>query len=81
MKYIPGILFLIATPLSVWLFVKVDELVGSEILALFSAVGLYVVLALVIGLVFSRKSLRDGLGFQDQVPDRSDRQSKSGQKM
>lgn len=67
MKHLPGILFLLAMPLSVWIFVKVDEVMQSEILALLSAVGLYVLVALVIGFVFSRKAMKsDGLVKSDQ---------------
>ena len=53
---IPGILFLLAMPLSVLLYIKVEALSGSEILGLFSAVVLYVVVALVIALLFNKKS-------------------------
>lgn len=54
-------------PLSVWLYVKVDAVLQSEVLALLSAVGLYVLLALVIGLVFSRKAMKsDGQVKSDQ---------------
>ena len=52
---IPGILFLLAMPLSVLLYIKVEALFGSEILGLFSAVALYVVVALVIALLFNKK--------------------------
>ena len=52
---IPGILFLLAMPLSVLLYIKVEALSGSEILGLFSAVALYVVVALVIALLFNKK--------------------------
>ena len=51
---IPGILFLLAMPLSVLLYIKVEALSGSEILGLFSAVALYVVVALVIALLFNK---------------------------
>ena len=37
MKNLPGILFLIATPCSVALFVKVQEASGSDILGLLAA--------------------------------------------
>lgn len=67
MKHLPGILFLLAMPLSVWIFVKVDEVLQSEILALLSAVGLYVLVALAIGFVFSRKAVKsDGQTKSDQ---------------
>jgi hypothetical protein len=52
---IPGILFLLAMPLSVLLYIKVEAVSGSEILGLFAAVALYVVVALVIALLFNRK--------------------------
>lgn len=52
---IPGILFLLAMPLSVLLYIKVEAVSGSEILGLFAAVALYVVVALVIALFFNRK--------------------------
>ena len=51
---IPGILFLLAMPLSVLLYIKVEALSGSEIFGLFSAVGLYVVVAHVIALLFNK---------------------------
>ena len=52
---IPGILFLLAMPLSVLLYIKVEALSGSEILGLFSAVGLYVLVGLAIALLFNKK--------------------------
>ena len=52
---IPGILFLLAMPLSVLLYIKVEALSGSEILGLFSAVGLYVLVGLLIALLFNKK--------------------------
>jgi hypothetical protein len=52
---IPGILFLLAMPLSVLLYIKVETVSGSEILGLFAAVALYVVVGLVIALLFNRK--------------------------
>jgi hypothetical protein len=52
---IPGILFLLAMPLSVLLYIKVEAVSGSEILGLFAAVALYVVVGLVIALLFNRK--------------------------
>lgn len=52
---IPGILFLLAMPLSVLLYIKVEALSGSEILGLFSAVSLYVVVGLVIAMLFNKK--------------------------
>ncbi|MBO7414157.1 MAG: hypothetical protein J6U20_10950 [Fibrobacter sp.] len=56
MKRLPGILFLLCTPLSVWLYLKVAAASGSEILALFAAVALYVLAAVCIAFVFNRKS-------------------------
>jgi hypothetical protein len=52
---ITGILFLLAMPLSVLLYIKVEALSGSEILGLLSAVALYVVVALVIAFLFNSK--------------------------
>ena len=52
---IPGILFLLAMPLSVLLYIKVEALSGSEILGLLSAVGLYVLVGLLIALLFNKK--------------------------
>jgi len=51
---IPGILFLLAMPLSVLLYIKVEAVSGSEILGLLAAVALYVVVALVIALFFNK---------------------------
>lgn len=56
-KNIPGILFLLAMPCSVLLYIKVEKLSGSEILGLFSAVALYIVVAIVIALLFNKKDL------------------------
>ena len=52
---IPGILFLLAMPLSVLLYIKVEALSGSEIFGLLSAVGLYILVGLVIALLFNKK--------------------------
>ena len=60
MKQLPGILFILAAPLSVWLYIKVQAVSGSEILALLAAVALYVLAAVCIGIVFSRWSDRNG---------------------
>ena len=46
MKHLPGILFLLAMPCSVFLFIKVSDKTGSDILALVSAVALYVLVGL-----------------------------------
>jgi len=51
---LPGIIFLLAMPCSVLLFIKVEQWSGSEIVALLSAVALYVAVAGILGLVFSR---------------------------
>jgi len=56
-KNIPGILFLLAMPCSVLLYIKVEALSGSEVLGLISAVALYFVVAIVIALVFNKKEL------------------------
>lgn len=45
---------MLAMPLSVLLYIKVEAVSGSEILGLFAAVALYVVVALVIALLFNR---------------------------
>ena len=52
---IPGILFLLAMPCSVLLYIKVEALSGSEVLGLISAVALYFIVALVIALGFNKK--------------------------
>ena len=64
MKRLPGILFLLCTPLSVWLYLKVAAVSGSEILALLAAVGLYVLAAICIAFVFNRKSDLNGRSSQ-----------------
>ena len=51
---IPGILFLLAMPCSVLLYIKVETLSGSEILGLLSAVALYFIVALIIAFVFNK---------------------------
>ena len=60
MKSLPGILFLLSTPLSVLVFIKVAAASGSELLALFCAVALYVLVAIAIGFVFSRRADLNG---------------------
>ena len=65
MKQLPGILFILAAPLSVWLYIKVQAVSGSEILALLAAVGLYVLAAVCIGFVFSRRSDLNGRSSQN----------------
>ena len=60
MKRLPGILFLLCTPLSVWLYLKVATASGSELLALLAAVGLYVLAAVCIALVFNRRADLNG---------------------
>jgi hypothetical protein len=60
MKRLPGILFLLCTPLSVWLYLKVAAASGSELLALLAAVGLYVLAAVCIALVFNRRADLNG---------------------
>ncbi|MBQ3714143.1 MAG: hypothetical protein II892_00985 [Fibrobacter sp.] len=60
MKRLPGILFLLCTPLSVWLYLKVAAASGSEILALLAAVGLYVLAAVCIAFVFNRRADLNG---------------------
>ncbi|SHJ08773.1 hypothetical protein [Fibrobacter sp. UWP2] len=54
-KNLPGILFLVAMPVSVWLFVKVEALSGSEFVGLLAAVLLYVVIGLLVALIFGKK--------------------------
>ena len=51
---IPGILFLLAMPCSVLLYIKVETLSGSGILGLLSAVALYFIVALIIAFVFNK---------------------------
>ena len=51
---IPGILFLLAMPCSVLLYIKVETLSGSEILGLLSALALYFIVALIIAFVFNK---------------------------
>ena len=51
---LPGIIFLLAMPCSVLLFVQVEKWSGSEMMALLSAVLFYVLVAVVLGLVFGR---------------------------
>ena len=51
---LPGIIFLLAMPCSVLLFVQVEKWSGSELVALFSAVLFYVVVAVILGFVFGR---------------------------
>ena len=51
---IPGILFLLAMPCSVLLYIKVETLSGSEILGLLSAVALYFIVALIIAFVLNK---------------------------
>lgn len=60
MKRLPGILFLLCTPLSVLLYLKVAAASGSEILALLAAVGLYVLAAVCIAFVFNRRADLNG---------------------
>ena len=54
-KNLPGILFLVAMPVSVWLFVKVEALSGSEFVGLLAAVLLYVAIGLLVALIFGKK--------------------------
>ncbi|MCQ2055733.1 MAG: hypothetical protein MJY82_10690 [Fibrobacter sp.] len=56
-KNLPGVLFLIAMPLSVVLYVKVEAWSGSEILGLLAAVLLYVAVGAVIALLFGMSPL------------------------
>ena len=56
MKHLPGILFLLAMPCSVFLFIKVSDKTGSDILALVSAVALSVIVGLLVAFVMNRKS-------------------------
>ena len=51
-KKLPGIIFLLAMPCSVLLFVQVEKWSGSELVALLSAVLFYVVVAVILGFVF-----------------------------
>lgn len=55
---IAGILFLLAMPCSIFLYVKVESWVGSEIIGLLAAILFYVAVAIFLALVFNpRKSL------------------------
>ena len=59
LKKLPGILLLLTTPCSVYLFVKVVGWTGSEFLALFAALFLYVAVVAVIAVVFGKKNYQD----------------------
>ncbi|MCQ2062939.1 MAG: hypothetical protein MJY99_06325 [Fibrobacter sp.] len=55
-KSLPGILLLAAMPCSVLLFVKVESLTGSDMLALFAALALYAAVIALIALIFGKKN-------------------------
>ena len=58
-KSLPGILLLAAMPCSVLLFVKVQESTGSDIIALLTALLLYVAVIVVCALVFNKPDPRN----------------------
>ncbi|WP_290746670.1 hypothetical protein [Fibrobacter sp. UBA4309] len=60
MKNLPGILFLIATPCSVYLFVKASEATGSDLVGLLAAVGLYLAVAFVLAFFMNRRNSGKG---------------------
>jgi len=55
LQKLPGILLLLTTPCSVYLFMKVATWTGSEVLALFSALLLYVAVVALIAVIFGKK--------------------------
>ena len=58
-KNLPGILCLLAMPCSVLLFAKVQESTGSDIIALLTALLLYVAVIVVCALVFNKPDPRN----------------------
>lgn len=50
-----GVLFLLAMPCSIFLYVKAEEWSGSEIVGLLAAISLYVAVALVLAMIFNPK--------------------------
>ncbi|MCF0225353.1 MAG: hypothetical protein HUK20_13880 [Fibrobacter sp.] len=56
---IPAILFMLAVPLSVVVYLKVVSLSGSEMVGLFSAVGFYLIVFFVLALFFNSKAGKD----------------------
>ena len=58
-KHLPGILFLLAMPCAVLLFVKVQESTGSDIVALLASVLFYIAVFVVCALVFNNPDPRN----------------------
>ena len=58
-KNLPGILFLLAMPCAVLLFVKVQESTGSDIVALLASVLFYIAVFVVCALVFNNPDPRN----------------------
>lgn len=58
-KKLPGILLLLAMPCCILIFVKVQELSGSDIVALLAAVLFYIAAILVCALVFNKSDPRN----------------------
>lgn len=54
---IAGILFLLAMPCSIFLYVNAEDWSGSEIIGLLAAVLFYVVVAIVLALVFNPRKI------------------------
>ena len=58
---LPAFLFMLAIPLSIVLYLKVEAASGSEIVALLAAVGLYLVIFFLLAMFFnSRAKAADG---------------------
>ena len=53
---IPAFLFMLAIPLSIVLYLKVEALSGSEIVALLSAVALYLVVFFLLSMFFNSRA-------------------------
>lgn len=58
-KNLPGILFLLAMPCAVLLFVKIQESTGSDIVALLASVLFYIAVFVVCALVFNKPDPRN----------------------
>lgn len=53
---LPGILFLLSMPLAILIFIAVSSALGSDILALFAALGFYAAVALAIAFWQNKRS-------------------------
>lgn len=53
---IPAFLFMLAIPLSIVLYLKVEALSGSEMVALLSAVALYLVIFFLLAMFFNSRA-------------------------